>query len=156
MVVFRPIIGNSFPLNKAAQFMLLFVLKTLSRYLVVCHATAMIGREKNIGKQIIRLSVSTSVGISLLSLLYRDHTFHYLFCMGRMESFYFDIESPFSSLSGGAGIKLDFFNPFRLSVNIVGYSFLFVVPTLYAKIFQFRKLQDTSISGIGIIKIVKI
>ena len=83
----------------------------------------------------------------MLSLIYRESTFNFLFCMGKMEMFYFDLKLPFSPPIGGAGIKLPFFNPFRLSVNMVGYTFIFVVPLLYYKIFKFRKKQDNSVQG---------
>ena len=67
--------------------------------------------------------------------------------MGKMELFYVDLKDPFSPPPGGAGIKLPFFHPFRLGVNIVIYSFLVAIPILYYKIFKFRQKQDTSITG---------
>ena len=45
--------------------------------------------------------------------------------------FYFDLKRPYSPPIAGVEIKLPFFNPFRLSVNMVGYAFIFVVPCLY-------------------------
>jgi hypothetical protein len=83
----------------------------------------------------------------MLSLIYRESTFNFLSCMGKMEMFYFDLKHPFSTPIGGAGIKLPFFNPFRLIVNMVGYTFIFVVPFLYYKIFKFRQKQDNSVQG---------
>ena len=83
----------------------------------------------------------------MLSLIYRESTINFLFCMGKMEIFYFDFKLPFSPPIGGAGIKLPFFNPFRLSVNMVGFTFIFVVPVLYYKIFKFRQKQDNSVQG---------
>ena len=83
----------------------------------------------------------------MLSLIYRESTFNFLSCMGKMEMFYFDFRHPFSTPIGGTGIKLPFFNPFRLSVNMVGYTFIFVVPLLYYKIFKFRQKQDNSVQG---------
>ena len=67
--------------------------------------------------------------------------------MGKMEMFHLDLKHPFSPPIGGAAIKLPFFNPFRLSANMVGYTFIFVVPLLYYKIFKFRKKQDNSVKG---------
>ena len=116
---------------------------------MVCHATAMIGRENYLGSQIQKLSVCTSLGIGLASFFFRENTFSFLYCMGKMEWFIFDLKKPFQPFAGGYGIKLPFFNPFRLSVNAVGFAFIFVVPILYYKIFKFRKKQDTSTKGVG-------
>ena len=112
---------------------------------MVCHSTAMVGKEKNIGKQILKLFVYTSLGVGLSSVIYRENTRMYLRCMGKSEWFVFDLQNPFLLFVGGAGIKLKFLNPFRLSVNIVLYAFILVVPILYYKIF--RQEQDTSIEG---------
>ena len=68
--------------------------------------------------------------------------------MGKMERFYFDLKHPFSPPIGGTGIKLPFLNPFRMIANMVGYTFIFVVPLLYFKIFKFRQKQDNSVQGI--------
>ena len=59
----------------------------------------------------------------------------------------FKPSASFQPLEGGSGIKLNFFNPFRLSVNTVGYAFMVVVPVMYFKIFKFRMKQDTSVVG---------
>ena len=114
---------------------------------MVCSAGTMVGKEKIIGNQINKLTVSISMMLFLLSFIYRDYNYNFLFCMGKMEWFYFDLKNPFSPPVGGAGIKLSFFNPFRLSVNAVLYAFIGVVPTLYYKIFKFRQQQDSSVSG---------
>ena len=71
----------------------------------------------------------------------------FLDCMGRGEWFLFDLENPFLPFDGGVAIKLGFFNPFRLSTNIVAFAFIFVVPVFYFKIFLFRKKQDSSVQG---------
>ena len=118
------------------------------RYLVVCNAKGIMGREKQIGNQILKISLCTPLGIGMLSSIYRENTFYFLFCMGKMEIFYLDLKHPFSPLIGGAAIKLPFFNPFRLSANMVSFAFVFVVPLLYYKIFKFRQKQDNSVKGI--------
>ena len=107
----------------------------------------MIGREKHIGNQILKISLYTSLGIGMLSLIYRESTLNFLFCIGKMEMFYFDLKHPFSPPIGGTQIKLPFFNLFRLSINLVGSTFIFVVPVLYYKIFKFRQKQDDSVKG---------
>ena len=109
----------------------------------------MIGREKLLGNQILRFSIYTPLVFGLLAFYYKENTLPFLFCMGKMEWFYFDLHFPISNQIGGAGVTLEFFNPFRISVNIIGYSFIIIVPTLYYKIFKFRKVQDTSILGMN-------
>ena len=115
----------------------------------MCNSRALIGREKRLGGLLLKFSSFTSVGIGILSSIYKDYNFGYLFCMGTLESFYINFEHPFATPVGGAAIKLSFFNPYRLTANLVSFAFIFVVPILYFKIFQFRKKQDTSISGTG-------
>ena len=109
----------------------------------------MLGRENNIGRQIMKLSLLTSLGIGLTSLIYRENIKMFLFCMGKMEWLVFDLQNPFLPFVGGAGITLKFFNPFRLSVNTVAFAFIIVVPILYYKIFKFRQKQDNSIEGMA-------
>ena len=67
--------------------------------------------------------------------------------MGRMELFVFDLRNPFLPLIGGDILKLPVSHPFRLSIYLVAYAFLFVVPFCYYKIFKFRQKQDISIKG---------
>ena len=117
------------------------------RYLVVCKAKEIIGREKQIGNQILKISIFISLWIGLMSLIYRDTHFAFLFCMGKAEMFYINLHHPFSPLIGGTAIKLPFLNPFRMIANMVGYTFIFVVPLLYFKIFKFRQKQDNSVQG---------
>ena len=119
------------------------------RYLVVCQAATMVGREKDFGHQIVCLSVCTSLGIGLTSLIYRENMRMFLECMGKSEWFILDLQNPFLTIVGGSAIKLNFFNPFRLSVNTVVFAFFVVVPILYYKIFRFRQKQDTSIAGMA-------
>ena len=122
----------------------------IQRYKIVCHARALIGKEKQLGNKILKFSIYTPLVLGLLAFYYRENTIQFLFCMGKMEQFYFDLRFPVSKQIGGAGVTLEFFNPFRLSVNILGYSFFFIVPTLYYKIFRFRRIQDTSVLGMNI------
>ena len=121
-----------------------------SRYLMVCHASTMMGREKDLGQRIQDLTVFVSVGLGVISLVYRESIRIFLLCMGKEERFRFDIENFARQFQGGIEIKLPFFHPFRLSVNMAVFSHIFVVPILYFTIFTFRKKQDTSIQGISI------
>ena len=79
------------------------------RFIVVCNSSAVIGRERRLGNLILKMSMSPSVGFGILSLIYKNHVFTYLFCIGTLENFYFNIEHPFSFPVGGAAIKLSFF-----------------------------------------------
>ena len=114
------------------------------RYLVVCHSTAMIGREKKVGSHILMMSVCTSLAIGLASFVNREDVHMFLTCMGKEEWFIYDLKTPFVPYVGGENIK---FNPFRFSMYVVGYTFIAVVPILYHNIFKFRQIQDTSIKG---------
>ena len=114
---------------------------------MVCHAQAMVGRQKNIGRQIVKIPICTSIGIGLASFIYRMNTDTFLTCMGRMELLVFDLSNPFIPLIGGDIIKLPMSNPFRLCIYVVAYAFLLVVPFCYYKIFKFRQKQDISIKG---------
>ena len=117
------------------------------RYLMVCHAQSMIGKQKNIGRQIVKMSICTSFGIGLASFIQRRNTQTFLTCMGQMELFVFDLNRPLPPLIGGDIIKLPVSHPFRLCIYVVGYAFLLIVPFCYYKIFKFRQKQDISIRG---------
>ena len=95
---------------------------------MVCHAQAMVGRQKNIGRKIVKIHICTSIGIGLASFIYRINTETFLTCMGRMELFVFDLSDPFLPLIGGDLIKLPLSNPFRLGIYVVGYAFILVLP----------------------------
>ena len=116
---------------------------------MVCHASTMMGREKDLGQNIQDLTVFVSVGLGVISLVYRESIRIFLLCMGKEERFRFDIENFAQQFQGGSEIKLPFFHPFRLSYNMAIFSNIFVVPFFYNKIFKFRKKQDTSIQGIS-------
>ena len=117
---------------------------------MVCHASSMIGREKELGQQIQNLTVCLSVGLGVISLFYKESINIFLLCMGKEERFKFDVENFDQRFPGGSGIKLTFFHPFRLCVNLAVFSFIFVVPILYHMIFKFRRKQDRSIQGISL------
>ena len=120
----------------------------LHRYLVVCNASSVVGREKKIGHHILKLVVYFSIGIGVASFAYSDSIRIFLMCMGKEERFKFNMENIIEKRLGGVGIQLEFFHPFRLSFNIAIFSFAFVVPILYYRIFKFRKKQDSKVQGI--------
>ena len=95
-----------------------------------------------------------ALGLGLLSILHRDSMRMYLDCMGKNELFIFDLEHVFLPSVGGAGIKLKLFAPFRLTVNIISFAFILIVPCFYWKIFKFRKIQDSSVSGIIVVQTI--
>jgi hypothetical protein len=118
-----------------------------SRYFVVCFAPKMIGREKDVGNQIHKFAVLTSLFIGVISIAYSKSSLIFLTCMGKEERFRFDFTDLGEKNINGVGTNLEFLNPFRILVNLTTMLFIFVVPTLYYKIFQFRKEQDSSIQG---------
>ena len=119
----------------------------ISRYLVVCHAAALVGREKNVRQHILRLTINVPIGIGIASWLYRENVHIFLNCMGKMELFMFNLDNPFQPFVGGWLIKLSLLNPFRFCVNAVSFSFTVVVPILYFNIFKFRLYQDANAPG---------
>ena len=119
----------------------------LKRYLMVCHSQSMVGKQKNIGRQIVKIPICTSIAIGLASFIQRRKIQTFLTCMGQMELFVFDWNTPSLHFSGGDIIKLPLSDPFRLCVYIVACAFLFIVPFCYYKIFKFRQKQDISIKG---------
>ena len=114
---------------------------------MVCHAEAMVGKEKIIGRQIVIIPTSTSIGFGFTACILGESTRTFLSCMGKMELFIFDLSNPFLPFLGGDILKLPKLNLFRLSIYFVGYAFIVIVPILYYKIFMFRKKQDMSITG---------
>ena len=103
-----------------------------------------------IGKRIIKLISSFSLGMGLMSIVYRDNNLIFLLCMGREEWFKFDLENLFTQFVGGTSLNMENAHPFRVLLNTATFSFVFVVPVLYYKIFHFRKVQDSGIQGITI------
>ena len=120
---------------------------SIFRYLVVCHAAALVGQEKSVGQRIQNLSLYISLGIGLASFPYRENCYIFLACIGKMELFVLDLENPFLPFVGGEIMKLSLLNPFRFCANVVGFSFIVIVPTLYFLIFQCRLYQDTRVQG---------
>ena len=114
---------------------------------MVCHSQAIAGKEKNIGISARDYLIMTSLGFAVASIFYSDSINIFLFCMGKEERFHLDILG--KPAKSGVLIRLDFFSPFRLCINIAGALFIFVVPLLYYQIFKFRKKQDNSIQGIS-------
>ena len=98
---------------------------------MVCHASSMVGIEKKIGNEMLRCCVWLALGLGLWSILQRDNMRMYLDCMGKNELFIFDLEHVFLPSVGGAGIKLKLFAPFRLTVNIITFAFILIVPCFY-------------------------
>ena len=127
--------------------MILQLISYFSRFLLVCHFSALRGREAIVGQRILHIICLLAIGMGLATFLHLECIDIFLFCMGKEEKFRFNLENFYQPSSGGIGIKLDFMNPFRLCVNISFFSFAFVVPVFYYKIFKFRKAQDTCIQG---------
>ena len=116
---------------------------------MVCSASAICGKERKLGHEILKFAIYLSLGIGFASLLYRETNILFLICKGKEEMFRFDLKNFTQhklSVSGSTA-KLSFFHPFRLCVNILSLAFILVVPIIYYKIFKYRKRQDTNIKG---------
>ena len=101
---------------------------------MVCHSSAIAGREKNVGKTVRDLLILISVGIAFESIFYSDSILIFLHCMGKEERFYLEIlgQKP----GTGTFTRLEILSPFRLSYISAGFSFLFIVHIFYYKIFK--------------------
>ena len=67
--------------------------------------------------------------------------------MGREEWFKFDLENLFAKFVGGTSLNMENTHPFRVLINTAIFSFVFVVPVLYYKIFHIRKVKESRIQG---------
>ena len=69
-------------------------------------------------------------------------------CHIKIETRRFDITN-FLLPAGpfGAEFKGPLLSPTRAIVNVIGFSFVFVVPALYWAIFRFRNAFDTALMG---------
>ena len=113
---------------------------------MVCHSSAIAGREKIFGGKLRNLLILISLVIAMFSIFYADNIFIFLLCMGKEERFYQEITGQKPGI--GTNTNLNMSNPFKQSINLVICLFIFVVPFLYFKIFMFRRNQDMSIQGI--------
>ena len=104
---------------------------------MVCHSQAIAGLEKKIGNKAWDFLIMTSLGFGVAPIFYSDSIPVFHLCIGKEEIFHPDFWG--QAAKSGVQICLDFFNPFRLCVNIAGALFFFVVPMLYFQIFKFRK-----------------
>ena len=119
------------------------------RFLCVCHASMVFGHEGRLGKKFAMISLLFSAAVGLCSAFYRENALIYLLCMGREEQFKFDISSNFfHELPNGFTLNLDGTHPLAM-VYISAFSFIFITPVVYFKIFRFRKSQDGSVQGIS-------
>ena len=90
--------------------------------------------------------------LTIVSLIYAENMFRYTVCMGREEIFLYDLEDLLKDVGipawdYGRVISLPLYHPFRLVMNVVGLSFILVVPVAYMAIYCFRKKHDRQVHG---------
>ena len=138
-----------YPCQTAYNLLSLFIKKilVLSRYVIVCHAHKVHGKEKRIGKLFKNCLLLTSLYEGLASLTVTKHVHSYMLCMGQEEDWKMNLKNPFEPVIKGFATKLPFFHYYRFSILILGFSFIFIVPIIYFKIFYFRWKHDKKIKG---------
>ena len=61
------------------------------RYLLVCHANLLLGREAGLGRTISAVALLLPAALGMASLLFLSRTRDFLLCMGREEAFFYDL-----------------------------------------------------------------
>ena len=118
------------------------------RYIMVCKAIMAFNMgEKVLAGIVYKLTVFVPVIYGVSTAFYLNKTRLFLICMGQEESFSFEISDFFENSSFGTSLKLPFLNPFRLTFNVIAFSFVFVVPFFYFLIYKFRKSQTSTVQG---------
>ena len=118
------------------------------RYIMVCKAIlAFKMGEKALAGIVYKFTV-------LGPILYGVATFFHLWkirffclCMGGEEQFLYQTSDFFADSSFGSSFKLPFLHPFRLSFNIIAFSFVFIVPVFYFLIYRFRDSHTSTVPG---------
>ena len=118
------------------------------RYIMVCKAiVALKIGEKVLAGIVYKFTVWIPILYGVATFFYLRKVRIFCICMGGEEQFLFDTSDFFANFQFGSSFKLPFLNPFRLSFNIIAFSFVFVVPSFYFLIYKFRDSQNSSVPG---------
>ena len=79
--------------------------------------------------------------MTFFSFLYREQNFYYLNCIGKAEYFHSQNESSLRLVW-----LLPLYHPFHLLSIIAFFSYTFLVPLAYFRIYRFRKQQDSKVN----------
>ena len=118
------------------------------RYIMVCKAIlALKIGEKVLAGIVYKFTVWITILYGVTTFFYLRKVRIFCICMGGEEQFLFETSDFFANSKFGSSFKLPFLNPFRLSFNIIAFSFVFVVPSFYFLIYKFRDSQNSSVPG---------
>ena len=101
-----------------------------------------------LGRHIAHAAVLIPSALGVSNFLFLNNIKTFLVCLGREEAFHHNLTGFLDEKGGGGYYNLQFLHPFRLTANIIAFSFIVVLPFLYYKIFKFRERQDHTLKGI--------
>jgi hypothetical protein len=115
----------------------------LYRYVYVCRVSWVVtaAQRKNFNFFISAVICLLSCSLTFFSFLYREQNFVFLDCIGKAEYFHSQNKS-----SVRLFWLLPLYHPFHLLSIIAFFSYTFVVPLAYFRIYRFRKQQDSKVS----------
>ena len=118
------------------------------RYIMVCKAVLAFNMgETVLASTVYKTTVCLPFFFCIAAVPNLSKLRMFLICMGKEERFLFETSDFFANSKFGSSFKLPFMNPFRLSFNIIAFSFVFVVPSFYFLIYKFRDSQNSSVPG---------
>ena len=118
------------------------------RYIMVCKAIlALRIGEKLLASIVYKFMVWIPILYGVTTFFYLRKVRIFCICMGGEEQFIFETSDFLANSKFGSSFKLPFLNPFRLSFNIIAFSFVVVVPSFYFLIYKFRDSQNSSVPG---------
>ena len=82
-----------------------------------------------------------SCSLTFFSFLYREQNFYFLDCIGRAEYFHSQNQSSLRLVW-----LLPLYHPFHLLSILAFFSYVFLVPLAYFRIYRYRKQQDSKVS----------
>ena len=119
------------------------------RYVYVCRSswvgTAYQRKMFNFG--ICGVILFLSISLTIFGIIYREKSFYYLKCIGR-EDFFHDQNEQYD-----IGLRLvwllPIYHPFHLLSILTFFSFAFIVPLGYIRLYMFRKGMDKDLTGLS-------
>ena len=141
-------IQNTFWFSLVIINRLIPVAIVIFRYIMVCKAILAFNMgDKALANIVYKFTIWIPVLYGITTIFYLKKLDMFLLCMGKEEQFLFQIPHFFEDPSSGTEIKLPLLNPFRLSFNVIAFSFVFIVPMFYFLIYKFRKSQTNAVQG---------
>ena len=110
------------------------------RVIHVCKPTWVMTAEQRrvLNYILLALTLGVSIFLTLAAIAYKDHSKHYLVCIGQLEAAH-----------GGSRWDLPIYHPFHLSSILAFISRTLFVPVGYSLIFWFRNKTTSEASGLS-------